>query len=73
MNTNCLEGKKCPKCGSAGPFRVSALVWILLCDNGADDAEDPAIEYDGASPAICDACGYWGQFGEFDVIPGEAR
>lgn len=73
MNTNCLEDKKCPKCGSEGPFQVSALVWILLYDNGADDVEDPAIEYDGASRAICDACGYRGQFGDFNVIPGVER
>jgi hypothetical protein len=66
-NVNCLEGKRCPKCGSHGPFEVVVSMRVMLCDNGADDAEDGSIEYDDNALAVCDACRYEGKFGEFNV------
>lgn len=70
MNTNCLKGKKCPRCGSDGPFQVSVSVWILLYDSGADDAEDSSIEYDDASPTICSTCRHRGEFRDFTAKHG---
>jgi hypothetical protein len=64
-NVNCLEGKRCPKCGSYGPFEVVVPRTVLLYDNGGD-AEDGTIEYDDESPAMCHACGHDGKFGDFD-------
>jgi len=66
-NRNCLEGKRCPKCGSDGPFEVVISMRVLLYDNGADDADDGSIEYDGHSRTSCYACGHEGKFGDFDM------
>lgn len=66
-NVNCLAGKRCPKCGSYGPFEVVVSMKVLLCDNGSDDSEDGTIEYDDESPAACYSCHYEAKFGDFDV------
>jgi len=66
-NVNCLDGKRCPKCGSYGPFEVVVSMRVLLYDNGSDDAEDGSIEYDDDALAMCYACRYEGKFGDFNV------
>ena len=66
-NTNCLEGKRCPECGSYGPFELVVSMRILLYDSGTSDAEDGSIDYDDDSQAMCDACKYEGRFGDFDA------
>jgi hypothetical protein len=66
-NVNCLDGKRCPECGSWGPFEVVVTMRILLYDNGSDDAEDRSIEYDDKALAKFDDCGYQGMFGKFNV------
>jgi hypothetical protein len=66
-NVNCLDGKRCPRCGSYGPFEVVVSMRVLLYDSGADDSEDGSIEYDGDSPAACYGCGFEGKFGDFDI------
>ncbi len=66
-NVNCLDGKRCPKCGSFGPFEVAVLTRVLLYDDGSDHAKDGTIEYDNNSPATCHDCRYEGTFGDFDV------
>jgi len=67
-NVNCLDGKRCPKCGSYGPLEVEVSMRILLYDEGSDDAKDGSIEYDDDAPAMCYACRYEGKFGDFDVL-----
>lgn len=37
MNNNCLEGIKCPHCGSEGPFVIEVQTQVLLYDNGSED------------------------------------
>jgi len=66
-NVNCLDGKRCPQCGSYGPFEVVVSLRVLLYDSGADDAEDSSIEYDDGALAMCYACRYEGKFGQFNV------
>jgi hypothetical protein len=66
-NVNCLDGKRCPKCGSYGPFEVVVSIRVLLHDNGSDDAEDGSIEYDDSALAMCHGCGYEKKFGEFNI------
>jgi CxxC motif-containing protein len=66
-NVNCLDGKRCPRCGSYGPFEIVVSMRILLYDSGSDDAEDGSIEYDENAPAKCNACQYEGKFRAFDV------
>ena len=65
-NVNCLDGKRCPECGSFGPFEVVVSMRVLLYDNGSDNAEDGTIEYGDNAPAVCYACRHEGQFGDFD-------
>jgi len=66
-NVNCLDGKRCPKCGSYGPFEVVVSMRVLLHDSGADDAEDGSIEFDDTALAACYACRHEGRFGTFGV------
>ena len=65
-NNNCLDGKRCPNCGSWGPFELVVSMRVLLYDNGAEDAENGSIEYDGRAPAVCNSCGYQDVFAKFD-------
>jgi hypothetical protein len=65
-NVNCLEGKRCPECGSYGPFEVVVSKRVMLYDNGTGDAEDGTTEYNDGSPAMCGACLYDGKLGDFD-------
>jgi len=66
-NVNCLDGKRCPKCGSYGPFEVVVSTRVLLYDTGSNDAEDGSIEFDDDALAMCYDCQYEGRFGEFNV------
>lgn len=68
-NQNCLDGKRCPKCLSYGPFEIAVSMRVLLCDSGAEDAEDGSIEYDGNSLAKCYHCGHESVFRNFDEAP----
>jgi hypothetical protein len=65
-NANCLEGKRCPSCGSYGPFEILVSMKVLLYDNGTDSAEDGTTEYNDASPTTCCSCQYEGKFDDFD-------
>jgi hypothetical protein len=68
-NVNCLEGKRCPGCGSYGPFEVLVSMRVMLHDSGTRDAKDGSVWYDDKAPAKCDACGYAGKFCNFDEKP----
>lgn len=65
-NINCLEGKRCPNCGSYGPFEIVVSMRVLLYDNGTDNAEDGTTEYDGSTPTTCRSCQYEAKFDDFD-------
>ena len=65
-NVNFLEGKRCPECGSYGPFDLVVSKHVLLYDNGTDDAENGDTEYGGDAPTMCNACRYEGTFDDFD-------
>lgn len=64
-NHNCLEGKRCPECGSYGPFEVAISMRVLLLDSGTNDAEDGAVEFDDDSWTRCCACRHGGKFSDF--------
>ena len=65
-NSNCLEGRRCPRCGSYGPFEIAVQTWALLRDDGTDDPRDSTVEFDEDSSAKCLDCEYEGKFGDFD-------
>ncbi len=49
-NTNCLEGIRCPRCGSTRKFEILAECVVVFVDNGSDEAgsfawgDDASIE-----------------------------
>lgn len=59
-NLNCLEGKRCPECGSYGPFEVTVSMRVLLYDSGAGDAKDSAIEFGEDARTSCNSCQHGG-------------
>jgi hypothetical protein len=65
-NVNCLEGRRCPGCGSYGPFEVVVTIHIMLYDNGTDNAEDGTTEYGDDAITTCCACQHEATFGDFD-------
>jgi hypothetical protein len=65
-NVNCLEGKRCPNCGSYGPFEIVVSMSVLLHDNGTDSAQDGTTEYGGDTPTTCCSCDYEAKFDDFD-------
>jgi hypothetical protein len=67
-NNDHLEGRRCPQCGSYGPFTVSTQQYITLTDEGAEDPpkECGDIEFDANSPTMCQECDYAGNWGDFE-------
>jgi len=57
-NTNCLEGMRCPKCASHGPFRIAVKVVVLMHDDGF--YTDTMNDADWGSDAYCqcEQCGF---------------
>jgi hypothetical protein len=53
---------RCPNCGEAGRLNVSARVWVRLTPDGSntDEPRDGSHEWDGGSPAWCEACDWRG-------------
>jgi len=74
MNTNCLEGMKCPRCGNEDKLLVLASVWIALQDDGSDPSDDALKmhgdqEYDNDSTCECPECGCTAALGLFMTPP----
>lgn len=71
MNTNCLAGMRCPKCGQEDQINVAAKIWTSVIDNGTDDdlQDDHNVEYDEDSEAACPdpECGFTGTWGDFQI------
>ena len=65
-NVNFLEGKRCPTCGSYGPFEIVVSMRVLLYDNGTDNSEDGTTEYGDDAPAMCYVCQHEGKLEDFD-------
>ena len=57
-NTNCLEGWKCPECGSFGPFNVVATSTFRLQDAGCVHFE--GLDYETDDPVRCLHCDHGG-------------
>lgn len=65
MNTNCLEGIRCPCCGNTDSFSVEATALFLVLDEGASSCND--IDWDGGSRTICRSCDHAAPWREFDT------
>lgn len=65
MNTNCLDGIKCPECGSEEPFNISAKAIFTVYDDGTDSYG--GVEWDDNSAIECLECGHRGKIKEFKI------
>ena len=57
VNTNCLEGMQCPKCQSLEPFIITAMVSVLVYDEGTEDLMD-GYEWEDSAACECEKCNY---------------
>lgn len=62
-NTNCLDGMKCPECGSDEPFRIASQCWAMVFDSGVEDTSD--LEWNDNDACQCPLCGYMGKVKDF--------
>ena len=69
-NTNCLAGMECPKCGSLGPFKISATSVFEMHDDGSEAHGD--VEFDDQAHCSCKACGYSTVVRGFKAAPQNA-
>ena len=69
MNTNCLEGMTCPKCGQTEALHIAVTSWVKMTDDGTDGMADglPSYdtEWDENSPCQCPECDHFGVAHEF--------
>lgn len=56
VNTKCLDGMKCPKCGYIDSFVISSTCYATWEDDGSGDYEE--IDFDNNSWCLCSECGY---------------
>ena len=66
-NINMLEGMRCPKCGSEGPFVIHVDLYVLVHDDGWSDediVEDPGLD---SGYCCCNACDYSGYVHDFEI------
>jgi len=78
MNTNCLEGLRCPNCGNEDELLVRAEMWVSLTDDGTDPFANSTkhrggVEYDENSDAACPECDYEGALKDFEVKKGKKQ
>lgn len=70
-NTNCLEGFKCPKCGSEDLFRIAITAIAVVCDGGVDETYDH--EWDDSSYCECCGCHHYATVAEFREVKPDER
>lgn len=68
-NTNCLKGWECPECKQSDAFLVSAVVNILLMDDGSEPVEGADEYYDDETFCRCFDCDFEGKVRDFNEDP----
>jgi len=63
-NTNCLEGFRCPKCGSLEPFYIETNIVVKVYDSGTEEQEGDT-EWDDDSYCRCGTCDFAGDVEDF--------
>lgn len=74
MNTNCLEGYKCPKCAYDKQFLISpALIHteVIVTDDGTEEGDRQNTDWEMDAGCQCANCEYTGPVWEF--IEGESK
>lgn len=69
MNTNCLKGLRCPKCGYEDKFSIQAYVSVTLTDEGS--SADGIPEWNDDSPCQCwgHGCDFFGYVRDLRIQP----
>lgn len=62
-NTNCLQGMKCPECGSLEPFDIVATTVVSMWDEGSEDAK--GFEWGDTNYCTCTSCEHHALVSEF--------
>lgn len=67
MNTNCLEGVRCPRCGQEDEFRILGTSVFQVVDDGTIGHGD--VEWDDDSHTLCPKheCEFEGPLREFQI------
>lgn len=63
--TNCLDGIRCPACGSTQRFKIVGSVVATMVDNGSDETE--SIEWGPVSAITCTNCQHTGTVAQFQA------
>jgi len=68
MNTNCLQGIKCPTCGYEDGFKISCVSLMFVTDDGMEETKNSGgYEWDDDSYCECDECGKHGTVKDFTI------
>jgi len=65
-NTNCLENRRCPECGSYGPFEVWAWQLVRVHDDGTDECKMGGPDWEEVSLTTCCECDKDGEWQDFE-------
>ena len=66
INTNCLEGLRCPKCAQEDRLLINAIVTCDVTDNGSEPVDENHF-WNDLSLTTCPKCDYFGQLKEFYI------
>lgn len=67
INTNCLEGIRCPECGFEDRFEIEGTSLFTVVDDGTDD--HTGVDWTGESCACGNPdCGYSASLAEFEKL-----
>jgi len=64
VNTNVLEGFRCPKCGSDDRFRIEATTMFDVTDDGTEQLES-SVDWSDESYCECRTCAHYGTVKDF--------
>jgi len=67
-NTNCLDGMRCPECGSCKPFDIVVGCIARTFDSGVEHTWD--FDWSRESSCTCVVCGHHGQVKDFKEKEG---
>lgn len=67
-NDNCLDGMRCPSCGSEEPFRIEVVRMIDVWDSGTEESKFTNTEWGNDSYSECMTCDWTGQAKDLYVV-----
>src|ERR1700722_14907404 len=67
VNTNCLEGIKCPDCGNEDAFYIDTSAVMYVTDDGAENRGDTS--WNDESHTECAQCERSGKLADFRAKP----